>query len=98
MAGTKEGGRKAALTNKSKFGHDFYRQIGARGGKNGKTGGFAAGDAGRERARIYGAIGGKISKRTPGKPKVPEPEESMYAIVPETTPVKKRRIFSFLNR
>lgn len=98
MAGTKAGGKAAAETNKKKYGPDFYAKIGAQGGKLGKTGGFAAGEAGRERARIYGAIGGKISKRTPGKPKVPEPEEAMYAIVPETTPVKKRRIFSFLNR
>lgn len=63
MAGTKEGGRKAAETNKRKYGDDFYINIGAKGGKQGKTGGFAAGDAGRERARVYGAIGGQISRR-----------------------------------
>jgi uncharacterized protein len=64
MAGTIEGGRRSAATNIKKYGEDFYRKIGAKGGKNGKTGGFAAGDAGRERARTYGAIGGRISRRT----------------------------------
>lgn len=64
MAGTKAGGQAAAATNKKKYGADFYAKIGAKGGKLGKTGGFAAGDAGRERARVYGAIGGRISRRT----------------------------------
>jgi hypothetical protein len=55
---------KAAATNKEKYGPDFYKKLGAKGGKNGRTGGFADGEAGRERARIYGAIGGRISKPT----------------------------------
>lgn len=61
MAGTKAGGQKAAATNKSKFGSDFYAKIGAKGGKLGKTGGFAANP---ELARIAGAKGGRISRRT----------------------------------
>jgi len=64
MAGTKAGGRAAAETNKKKYGPDFYAKIGAKGGQKGRTGGFAAGEAGRERARKYGAIGGHISRRT----------------------------------
>ena len=64
MAGTKQGGLAAAATNKKKYGNDFYKRIGAIGGRKGRTGGFAAGDAGRERARVYGAIGGRISRRT----------------------------------
>jgi hypothetical protein len=64
MAGTKAGGKAAAETNKKKYGSDFYAEIGRRGGKNGKTGGFAAGEEGRERARKFGAIGGRISRRT----------------------------------
>ena len=28
MAGTKEGGKKAAATNKAKYGDDFYREMG----------------------------------------------------------------------
>ena len=60
MAGTKEGGVAAAKTNKKKYGADFYAKIGARGGKNGRTGGFFAN---RELARIAGAKGGKKSRR-----------------------------------
>lgn len=60
MAGTKAGGRAAAATNKSKYGEDFYKVIGAEGGKKGKTGGFYAD---RELARTAGTKGGKISRR-----------------------------------
>ena len=60
MAGTKEGGRAAAETNKRVYGDDFYAVIGAIGGKRGRTGGFYAN---RELARIAGAKGGKISRR-----------------------------------
>lgn len=31
MGGTKEGGRKAALTNKAKYGESFYSEIGKKG-------------------------------------------------------------------
>ena len=61
MAGTKKGGQAAAQTNKTKYGSDFYAKIGARGGKMGHTGGFYAN---RELARIAGARGGRISRRT----------------------------------
>jgi len=61
MAGTKIGGMKAAATNKAKHGSDFYAKIGAKGGKNGHTGGFAANP---ELARVAGARGGRISRRT----------------------------------
>ena len=59
MAGTKAGGQKAAAKNllKDPF---FYAKIGAKGGRNGYTGGFAAN---RELAKIAGAKGGKISRR-----------------------------------
>lgn len=60
MAGTKAGGRKAAETNRKRYGKDFYASIGAKGGKNGTTGGFAAN---RELARAAGAKGGRISRR-----------------------------------
>ena len=60
MAGTKAGGQKAAATNKTKHGSDFYAKIGAKGGRNGRTGGFAANP---ELARIAGAKGGRISRR-----------------------------------
>ena len=70
MAGTKQGGMRAAQTNKTKYGTDFYASIGAKGGKRGKTGGFASakkgadGLSGRERARLAGSKGGRISRRT----------------------------------
>lgn len=61
MAGTKTGGINAAKTNKEKYGADFYAKIGAKGGKVGRTGGFFAN---RELARLAGAKGGRISRRT----------------------------------
>lgn len=61
MAGTKAGGEAAAATNKKKYGSDFYAKIGAKGGRMGRTGGFAAN---RELARVAGAKGGRISRRT----------------------------------
>jgi hypothetical protein len=33
MAGTVEGGQKAARTNMMKYGLDFYQKVGAKGGK-----------------------------------------------------------------
>lgn len=64
MAGTKAGGIKAAARNKAKFGEDFYKVIGAVGGKLGHTGGFFAD---RELARTAGTKGGTISKRVKRK-------------------------------
>ena len=64
MAGTKEGGKKAAATNKAKYGDDFYREMGRIGGRKGHTGGFAANPA---LAREAGRRGGLISRRGPAK-------------------------------
>ena len=61
MAGTSAGGRLTAITNKAKHGADFYKRIGAIGGKNGNTGGFAAN---RKLASMAGKIGGRKSRRT----------------------------------
>lgn len=69
MAGTKEGGARAALTNKHKYGSDFYKRIGRRGGSLSRTGGFASerrgadGLTGRQRAEWAGRKGGAISRR-----------------------------------
>ena len=41
MAGTVAGGKKAAAKNLQKD-PNFYAKIGSKGGKNGRTGGFAA--------------------------------------------------------
>ena len=71
MAGTLEGGKIAAATNKKKYGKDYYALIGRKGGKCGNTGGFAAetvgkdGLTGPERAKKWGAVGGRLSKRGP---------------------------------
>ena len=64
MAGTKAGAAKAATTNKARHGKDFYANIGRKGGKAGRTGGFYAN---RDLARIAGAKGGRISRRGPAK-------------------------------
>lgn len=63
MPGTKAGAQKTVETNKKRYGEDYYKVIGRKGGKNGHTGGFYAN---RELARKAGAIGGRISR----KPKV----------------------------
>lgn len=60
MVGNRAGGLKAAKTNYEKYGEDFYRLMGAKGGRNGHTGGFAANP---ELAKIAGRKGGKVSKR-----------------------------------
>ena len=61
MAGTATGAQKAVETNKKKYGDDFYARIGQKGGRNGHLGGFAANP---ELAKIAGAKGGKISRRS----------------------------------
>ncbi len=71
MAGTIEGGRKAAKTNKEKYGSDFYAKIGGIGGRNGHTGGFASNP---ELARLAGQKGGRISRRGPAKKREEEEE------------------------
>lgn len=60
MAGTKAGGRKAAQTNKERYGTEFYQQIGKAGGAKSRNGGFAKNP---ELARIAGARGGRASRR-----------------------------------
>lgn len=61
MAGTRTGGIKARDKNTAND-PEFYRRIGAIGGRNGHTGGFAAN---RKLARIAGAKGGRMSRRRP---------------------------------
>lgn len=73
MAGNSKGGKLAAAKNLARD-PDFYAKIGAKGGKNGKTGGFASnvvgedGLTGAQRARIAGAKGGRISRRSKTAP------------------------------
>ncbi len=82
MAGTKAGGLKAAAKNLAKD-PSFYAKIGAKGGRNGRTGGFAANP---DLARVAGAKGGRISRRrkkdeptTPDNPTTP-PANDDYAL------------------
>ena len=64
MAGTKEGAAKARETMYKKHGKDFYKKIGAIGGKHCGMKGFALNP---ELARKAGSKGGKISKRGASK-------------------------------
>lgn len=67
MSGTRAGGIKARNTNLEKFGPNFYKEIGSKGGKNGHTGGFAS--ATHEFCSACGRKGGLKSRRGPAKPK-----------------------------
>lgn len=60
MPGTVAGGKKAAITNKKRYGKKFYKRIGALGGKKSTGGGFAANP---ELARIAGKKGGSSPRR-----------------------------------
>ena len=61
MSGTKEGGIKARKTNYERNGQDFYKRIGAIGGRvSGIKKGFALNP---ELAVKAGRKGGRISKR-----------------------------------
>lgn len=74
MSGTLAGGRKARDTNYKLHGKDFYKRIGAIGGRNGHTGGFAANP---ELARMAGRKGGRISRRGPAKDDIDKIEEEL---------------------
>jgi general stress protein YciG len=64
MAGTRLGGRKAAATNKQRYGQNFYGLIGRKGGKISRGGGFAQNP---ELASVAGRKGGKTSRRGSSK-------------------------------
>lgn len=66
MPGTRSGGLKAARTNKQKYGKDFYKINGRKGGIAKVPKGFALDPA---LAIAAGAKGGSISRRGPAKPK-----------------------------
>ena len=61
MAGTVQGGKLAAKTNKEKYGEDFYKKMGQLGGSKKVKKGFATNI---ELSRRAGAKGGRISRRT----------------------------------
>lgn len=59
MSATREGGLKAAATNKERYGEDFYRNLGRKGGQAQVPKGVAI----NGRARELGGIGGRLSRR-----------------------------------
>jgi len=83
MAGTHAGGIKAAQTNKLRHGDDFFARIGAKGGRIGRTGGFAYPllcdcdymEDLHKKAQCAGYKGGRKSRRTG----VRNPEKRVYA-------------------
>ncbi len=58
MPGSKTGGRRAAETNKVRYGEDFYKRVGAAGGRKSRGGGFASNPA---LAREAGRKGGQVT-------------------------------------
>jgi uncharacterized protein len=60
MSGTPKGGELAAITNKRKYGPQFYERIGKLGGKVSRGGGFAKN---RALAVEAGRKGGQRSRR-----------------------------------
>lgn len=68
MAGTKAGAAKTRAKILAKN-PDFYKSIGAKGGRGSNNGGFASkkkgkdGLTGPERARVQGRRGGSLSRR-----------------------------------
>jgi uncharacterized protein len=63
MAGTKLGGKKAAATNKQRYGLSFYESIGRKGGQISRGGGFAMN---RELAVEAGRRGGRARRAKTG--------------------------------
>lgn len=61
MAGTRAGGLRAAATNKTRYGLNFYETIGRIGGRVSRGGGFAVN---RDLAVEAGRKGGRASRRT----------------------------------
>jgi uncharacterized protein len=82
MSGTKSGGKRAAAANKAKD-PDFYKKIGALGGRISRGGYFSAGyvdsegRTGPELAAIQGAKGGRASRRGKTPPLTPEQRQAV---------------------
>lgn len=64
MAGTSAGAKKASVTNRERYGSDFYKVIGRKGGINGRGPGYTGGFASSHSLAVEaGRKGGKISRR-----------------------------------
>lgn len=78
MPGTSIGGIKGAKTNKERYGEDYYRIMGSKGGQKPRPRWFALHP---ELAKEAGMKGGRVSKRTGiknGEGKVHQPREYLY--------------------
>jgi general stress protein YciG len=67
MPGTYNGGLNAAETNKARYGDDFYRIIGAKGGKAGTNRDWTLTPEGRAHLSEAGRRGGAASRRGKAK-------------------------------
>lgn len=61
--GKVEGGRSAAKTNKERYGEDYYRRIGAMGGRKSRGGGFSRVEGLARRAGRLGGLNSKVGGR-----------------------------------
>ena len=101
MSGTLEGGRKAAATNKAKYGKEFYANIGRKGGSKShpETRPFALDP---ELAKRCGRNGGKKSKRGPAirltTDKIKKIKEELNEAERETIKTKIRLLNKELER
>ena len=104
MSGNREGGKKPSVTNKKKYGDDFYKRIGRQGGSKShpETRAFATNP---ELAKVAGAKGGKISKRGPargprsdkGIPRSPRSKTSQTEEIKAEAAGKKKGLFGWFS-
>lgn len=98
MSGSRDGGRKAAETNKKKYGKDFYANIGRKGGKNGRTCGIIVSKEtimnikGYEEYQIL-SNGVVIGKN--GNPMKPQMDSKGYLRVQLKDPSKENGVVTF---
>lgn len=72
MSGTKQGSAKAAATMKARYGEDYYRNIGRKGGC--ALNEFKGFGSHRDKVKEWGAKGGAISRRNKNEAKETEAE------------------------
>ena len=70
MSGTVAGGMKAKESCYEKYGRDYFKNIGRKGGEVCNP--YKGFGSAQERAKRAGSIGGKLSKRGPAKKKKEE--------------------------